>query len=186
MDEVKREVSDLKRVLEAVRKEAIDLVDTMHRLQSYLDEECQNIILGGLYRLLSTVRVEAAKITRGSVVVLISPEGRITVNYTYSDESSDSYLRRLKSQGYHILTLPEFSNFIYSLESRVTEGDLIPIIEFLKANVKIEMPHVYQDVNPASTAELFPEPSTSLEWKPSDFLPAPFPLPPLPRRLFKR
>jgi hypothetical protein len=185
MDEVKRVVSDLKRVLEAVQKEAVDLVNTMHQLQSYLEEESQNIVLGGLYRLLNRVRMEAAKITGGTVVVLISPEGRITVNYTYSDENSDSYLRRMISQGYYILTLPGFSNFIYSLEPMVAEGNLIPIIEFLKVNVEIEMPYMYQDINPASTAEPLHEPSASPGWKPSDFLPAPFPLPPLPTRLFK-
>jgi hypothetical protein len=185
MDEVKRVVSNLEQVLEVVQREAIDLVDTMHQLQRYLDDESQNIILGGVYRLLSEVRMEAASITGGTVLVLISPEGKITVNYTYSDRDSDSYLRRLKSQGYHILTLPEFSNFMYSLESIVAAGNLIPVIEFLKANVEVEMPHMYQDVNPDSTAWLPHAPSAPSPWRPSDFLPALFPRPPLPRGLFK-
>jgi hypothetical protein len=185
MDEVKRVVSNLEQVLEVVQKEAIDLVETMHQLQSFLDEESRNIILGGLYRLLSEVRMEAASITGGTVLVLISPEGKITVNYTYSDRDSDSYLRRLKSQGYYILTLPEFSNFIYSLEPVVTAGNLIPIIEFLKANAEIEMPRTYQDEFPSSTAWLPHAPSAPSPWRPSDFLPALFPRPPLPRGLFK-
>ena len=38
--------------------------------------------------------MEAAKITWGSVVVLVSPEGRVTVEETYNDQDSDPYLRR--------------------------------------------------------------------------------------------
>ena len=185
MDGIKCVVSNLVQMLEARQKEATDLVDTMHQLQNYLDGESKNIVQGSLDRLLSTVRIEAAKITGGSVVVLISPEGRATVDKTYSDENSDSYLRRLKSQGFYILTLPEFSYFIQSLKSKVAEGNLIPIIAFLRANTKIEMPLVYQDLSPAPTVEQPREPSTSSQWKPSDFLPAPFPHPPLPRGLFK-
>ncbi|GAH31295.1 unnamed protein product, partial [marine sediment metagenome] len=97
MDKVKRVVSNLVQMLETGQKEATDLVNTMHQLQSYLDGESKNIIQRGLDRLLSTVRIEAAKITRGSVVVLISPEGRATVDKTYSDENSDHWLIRLKS-----------------------------------------------------------------------------------------
>ena len=185
MGEVKRVVSNLVQMLEAGQKEATDLVDTMHQLQSYLDGESKNVIQGGLDRLLSTVRIEAARITTGSVVVLISPEGRATVDKTYSDENSDSYLRRLKSQDFYILTLPGFSYYIQSLKSKVAEGNLIPIIAFLRANAKIEMTLVYPDVSPVPTVEQPREPSTSSRWKPSDFLPAPFPRPPLPRGLFK-
>lgn len=185
MDDVKRVVSNLVQMLEAGQKEAIDLVDTMHQLQSYLDGESKNIIQGGLDRLLSTVRIEAAKITRGSVVVLISPEGRVTVDKTYSDENSDHWLIRLKSEGFYVMTLDVFSSLIQTLKSKVAEGNLIPIIAFLRANAKIEMPLVYQDVSPAPTVEQPREPSTSSRWKPSDFLPAPFPRPPLPRGLFK-
>lgn len=184
MDDVKRVVSNLVQVLEAGQKEAIDLVDTVHQLQSYLDGESKNIIQGGLDRLLSTVRIEAAKITRGSAVVLISPEGRATVDKTYSDEDSDFYLRRLKSQGYYILTLPEFSYFIQSLKSKVAEGNFIPIIEFLRTNAKIER-FEYSGPSPASAVEQPHEPPTSSRWKPSDYLPATFPRPPLPRGLFK-
>jgi hypothetical protein len=185
MNGVKHVVSNLVRMLEARQKEATDPVDTMHQLQSYLDGESQNIIQGGLDRLLSTVRTEAAKVTRGTAVVLISPEGRATVDKMYSDESSDPYLRRLKSQGFYILTLPGFSYFIHSLKSKVAEGNLIPVIEFLRANARIKMPLVYPGVSPAPTAEQPREPSTSSRWKLSDFLPAPFPRPPLPRGLFK-
>jgi hypothetical protein len=170
-------------MLEAGQKEATDLVDTMHQLQGYLDGESKNVIQGGLDRLLSTVRIEAAKITSGSVVVLISPEGRATVDKTYSDGNSDSYLRRLKSQGFYILTLPQFSCFIQSAKSKVAEGRLIPVIKFLIANTRFGLTPVY---SPAPTLKESPphEPSSS-QWKLSDFLPAPFPHPPLPRGLFK-
>jgi len=136
MDDVKRVVSNLVQMLEAGQKEAIDLVDTMHQLQSYLDGGSKNIIQGGLDRLLSTVRIEAAKITRGSVVVLISPEGRVTVDKTYSDENSDHWLTRLKSEGFQVMTLDVFSSLIQTLKSEVAEGNLIPIIEFLRGKCR--------------------------------------------------
>lgn len=185
MGEIKRAVSNLVQMLKAGQKEATDLVDTIHQLQSYLDVESKNIIQRGLDRLLTAVRIEAAKITRGSVVVLISPEGRATVDKTYSDESSDHWLIRLKSEGFYVLTLDVFSSLIQTLKSKVAEGNLIPIIQFLRANVKIEMPLMYPNISPASTVEQLREPSTSSRWKPPDFLPDSFPHPPLPRGLFK-
>ena len=185
MGEVERVVSDLMQVLEAREREAIDLVNTMHRLQDYLERESKNIVLGGLDRLLTAVREEAARITRGTVVVLISPEGTVTVNNTYSDDGSDSYLKRLKSQGFYIRTLSGFSYLIQLLKSQVAEGNLIPVIEFLKANAKIQTPFVYSGTPPLSAAGQPPKPSTSSPWKLSDFLTAPFPHPPFPRLLFK-
>lgn len=185
MVEIKRLVSRLVQLLEARQKEATDLVDTMHQLQSYLDEESKNIIQGGLDRLLTAIRVEAARITTGSVVVLISPEGRATVDKTYSDANSDPYLKRLKSQGFNILTLPGFSYFIQTLKSKVAEGNLIPIITFLRANSRIKTPPVYPGVSPPPTVGQPREPANSSRWELSDFLPAPFPHPPLPRGLFK-
>ncbi|TRZ50567.1 MAG: hypothetical protein D4S01_06445, partial [Dehalococcoidia bacterium] len=103
----------------------------------------------------------------------------------YSDENSDPYLRRLKSQGFYILTLPGLSDFIQTLRSKVAEGDLIPIIEFLRANARPEMPLGYSGVSPARTAGQPGKPANSSRWKLTDFLPAPFPRPPLPRGLFK-
>ena len=72
-------MSNLAQMLDRERKGAESLVDTMHKLQSYLEEEPKSIIQASLDRLLSTVRMEAAKITGGSAVVLISPELRVTV-----------------------------------------------------------------------------------------------------------
>lgn len=190
MDEVKHIVSNLVQMLEASQKEATNLVDTMHQLQSYLGGESKNIIQGGLDRLLTAIRAEATKLTGGmisrwQVVVLISPKGRVTVGETYSDENSDHWLIRLKSEGFYVMTLDVFSSLIQTLKSKVAEGNLIPIIAFLRANAKIEMPLVYQDVSPVPTVEQPRQPSTSSRWKPTDFLPAPFPHPPLPRGLFK-
>lgn len=190
MDDVKRVVSNLVQILEARQKEATNLVDTMHQLQSYLEEESKNIIQGGLDRLLTTIRAEATKLTGGRisrwpVVVLISPEGRVTVKEIYGDENSDPRVMRLKSEGFQVMTLNIFSSFIQSLKSEVAEGNLIPIIEFLKANAKIEMPLVYPDASPVLAVEQPREPSTLSQWKLSDFLPARFPHPPLPRGLFK-
>ena len=184
MAEVKRVVSNLLQTLEVRQKEAVSLVDVIHQLQSYLDAESKSIVQGGLDRLLVRIRVEAAKRTAGLVVVLVSPEGWVTAGNTYNI-NSDSWLERLKSQGFRIMRLDEFSSFIQSLKSEVAEGNLMPIIEFLKANAKIEMPVVYRDAAPVSAVKQPRAPSTSSRWKPSDFLPAPFPHPPLPRGLFK-
>lgn len=134
MGEVKRVASNLMQMLDGAQKEAQSLAGIMDELQSYLEEESQTIIEGSLDRLSSRIRSEAAKITGGSVVVLVSPEGRVTADKTYSDEDSDPWLKRLKSQGFTVLALPAFSYFIKSLKSEVAEGNLIPAIEFLRAN----------------------------------------------------
>lgn len=183
MGEVKRVVSNLVQMLDRGSKEAKNLVDTMHALQGYLEEEPKRIIQVSLDRLLSTVRMEAAKRTSGSVVVFVSPEGRVSVGETYGDENSDPYLRRLKSQDFHILPLPGFSYFIHSLKSEVAEGNLIPAIEVLRANAEFQRAPPYS--SSARKAEVPREPSPSSEWKLSDFLPAGPPFPPLPRGLFK-
>lgn len=185
MGKVKDVVSNLVQMLEARQKEAESLVDTMHQLQSFLDGEAKAIIQGSLDRLLAKIRAEAAKISDGritgcSVVVLVSPEGEVIVRENYSD----FWLEQIKSQGFSILTLAGFRSFIESLKSEVAEGDLVPVIEFLGANAKIEKPFVYSGASPTREAEPR-EASTSSEWKLSDFLPAPLPYPPLPRGLFK-
>jgi hypothetical protein len=155
----------------------------MYKMQTYLVEESKTVVEGSLDRLLSRISAEAAEITSGSVVVLVSPEARVTVEKTYTDEDTDPYLRRLKSQDFYVLTLPQFSCFIQSAKSQVAEGRLIPVIKFLIANTRFGLTPVY---SPAPTLKESPphEPSSS-QWKLSDFLPAPFPHPPLPRGLFK-
>ena len=187
MGEVKLIVSSLVQVLDREQEKAKSLVEPMHQLQSYLEEEAKTIIQESLDRLLSRIRAEAAKITGGkitrwSVVVLISPEGKTSVGETY-DVNSDSWLERLKSQGFSILTLEQFRSFVQSLKSEVAEGDLIPAIEFLRANTKFEEPPMYSP-EPA-VREGHRKPSAPSRWKPSDFLPGLPPLPPLPRGLFK-
>jgi len=184
MNKVKDVVSNLTQMLDRGQKEAESLAGIMDELQNYLDEESNTIICGSLDRLLSRIRAEAAKITRGSVVVLISPEGRVSVRETYNIYS-DSWLERLKSQGFSILTLEQFLSFVQSLKSEVAEGNLMPVIEFLRANTEFEWPSVYSLTSTVKESEQPREPSTSSEWKLSDFLPALPPHPPLPRGLFK-
>ena len=184
MNEVKRVVSNLMQMLDGAQKEAESLAGIMDELQSYLEEESKTIIGESLDRLLNTIRAEATKITRGSVVVLVSPEESVSVGETY-DINSDSWLERLKSQGFFILTLEQFRSFVQSLKSEVAEGNWIPVIEFLKANTKFEWTPVYSPTPAAKESEQPPEPSTSSKWKLSDFLPALPPHPPLPRGLFK-
>ncbi len=184
MSDVKRVVSNLVLMLEAHQKEVTNLVDTMHSLQTHLVEESKTIIEGSLDRLLSRISAEAAKITGGSVVVLVSPEARVTVEKTYTDEDTDPYLRRLKSEHFYVLAMPEFSALIQSAKSHVAEGNLIPVIKFLMANTRFGAVPVY---SPTPTLRESPplEPATSSRWKLSGFLPAAFPHPPLPRGLFR-
>ena len=183
MDEVKRVVSNLMQMLDGAQKEAESLAGIMDELQSYLDAESKTIIQESLDRLLNTIRAEATKITGGSVVVLVSPEGRVSVRETYAI-NSDFWLERLRSQGFSILTLEQFRAFMQSLKSEVADENLIPVIEFLRANTKFEWPSVYSPA-PALRESQRREASTSSEWKLSDFLPALPPHPPLPRGLFK-
>ena len=185
MGEVKDVVSNLTQMLDRGQKEAESLADIMDELQSYLDAESKTIIQESLDRLLNTIRAEAAKITGGSVVVLVSPEGRVSVRETY-DINSDFWLERLKSQGFSILTLEQFRFFVQSLKSEVAEGNLVPVIEFLRANTKFDWAPVYSPTPAVRKAEQPPEPSTSSEWKLPGWLPAfPWEGPPLPRGLFK-
>jgi hypothetical protein len=190
MDNVRRIVSSLMQILEDRQKEAESLANTMHQLQNFLDEESKNIIQGGLDRLLTATREEAARLTGGRVrgwpvVVLVSPEGTVTVKEIYGDENSDPWLTRLKSEGFQVMTQKLFSSFIRSLKSEVAKGNLIPVIEFLRANVKMKISLGYPDASPGPPVEHLREPSTSSQWKLPDFLPARFPRPPLPRGLFK-
>ena len=181
MSEVKGVVSNLVQTLDREQKSAESLAGIIDELQNYLDEEPKTIIQESLDRLLSRIRAEAAKVISGSGVVLVSPKGTTSVKETYNIHS-DFWLERLKSKGFSILTLEQFGSFVQSLKSEVAEGNLIPVVEFLRANTEFEWPSVY---SPAPALTESHEPSTSSEWKLSDFLPALPPHPPLPRGLFK-
>jgi len=186
MGKVKDVVSNLVQMLEASRKEAESRVETMHRLQDCLEEKTKSIIQESLDRLLSRVRMEADNLIGGSARVLISPEERVTVGTTYSDEDSDPWLKRLKAQDFYILRPDGFSAFIKSLKSEVAQGNLLPVIEFLRANTKFEWTPVYLPTPAVRKAEQPPEPSPPSKSKISDWLPMPpWKGPPLPRRLFK-
>lgn len=135
MGEVKRVVANLTQMLDSGQREAESRVETMHRLQSYLEEKPKSIIRESLDQLLSRISMEAAKRNWGSaMVVLVAPGGRVSVDVTYGGVNTDSYLMRLKSQGFRITRLDEFSSFIDSLKSKVAEGNLMLAIKFLGAN----------------------------------------------------
>ena len=180
MGAVKQAMSELVRMLNRRQKEAARLPVTLDRLENYLREEPKKIIRLSLFLLLTRIEEEAAKRTRSLVVVLVSPDWMVSVGETYN-VNSDSWLERLKSQGFSILSLEKFRSFIQSLKSEVAEGNLIPVIEFLRANTKFGAPPAYSPA-PALRES---QPSTSSEWKLSDFLPALPPHLPLPRGLFK-
>jgi len=182
MGAVKQAVSELVRMLNRRQKEAKRLPITLDRLEKYLTEKPKEIIHFSLFLLLTRIEGEAAKRTR-SVVVFISPELRVSVGETHN-VNSDSWLERLKSQGFTILTLEQFRSFIRSLQLEVSQGNYMPAIEFLRANAEFQRPSPY----PAPSARKAEEPresSAPSEWKASDFLPALPPHPPLPRGLFK-
>ena len=182
MGAVKDKVRDLKEMLDKNQKEAKSLVDTVHRLQDYLEEEPKTIIQASLERLLDRIMAQAAKRTK-SVVVLVSPDWIVSVGESY-DVNSDFWLKRLKSQGFFILSLRQFGMFIRSLQLQVTQGNYMLVIDVLKANAESQRASSY----PAPSARKAEEPreaSTSSEWNLPDWLPAPPPYPPLPRRLFK-
>ena len=183
MSEVKGVVSNLVQTLDRGQKEAESLAGIIDELQNYLDEKPKTIIQESLDRLLTTIMAEAAKIISGAGVVLVSPEGRVSVRETYN-LNSDFWLERLKSQGFSILTLEQFRSFVQSLKSEVAAGNLIPVIDLLRANTEFELAPAYSPA-PALTESQPREVSTSSEWKLSDFLPALPPHPPLPRGLFK-
>jgi hypothetical protein len=186
MGAVKDTVHNLMAMLDSGIEEAKSWVDTMHELHSYLEAESKTVIHESLDRLLSRIRVEADNLIGGSARVLISPEGRVTVGSTYSDENSDPWLKRLKSQDFSILTPSQFSYFIQQLKSEVAQGNLIPVIEFLRANTKLEWTPVYLPTLGTKESEQPREPSSSSEWKLPGWLPAfPWEGPPLPRGLFK-
>ena len=182
MGEVKRVVSNLVEMLDRGQKEAKSLAGIIDELQSYLEEESKTIIEESLDQLLSRIGAEAAKIISGSGLVLVSPEGRTSVKENYNIHS-DFWLERLKSQGFSILTLEQFRAFVQSLKSEVADGNLILVIEFLRANAKFGSAPAYSPAPVLTESQR--ELSTSSEWKPSDFLPALPPHPPLPRGLFK-
>ena len=183
MRAVKDKVRDLVQMLNRRSKEAKNVVDTMHKLQVYLEEKPKSIIHESLDRLLSMITSEVTKRNYwGSAVVLVSPEGWVTVVDTYNI-NSDSRLERLKSQGFLIMRLDEFSSFIDSLKSEVAKGNFLPVIEFLRANTKIGSAQMYSPAIPPRESP--PRDPSSSQWKLSDFLPARFPHPPLPRGLFK-
>lgn len=185
MAKVRDVVSNLVQILDMRQGEAERRVEVMHKIQAYLVEESRALLEESLDRLQGRIVADAADITWGTVAVLVSPEGTVTAKAIYGDENSDPWLARLKSEGFHVMTLDVFSSLIQTLKSEVAEGNLIPIIEFLKANARIEIPLMYPDTAPAPAAQQPSEKAISSRWEPSDFLPAPFPHPPLPRGLFR-
>ena len=183
MGAVKQAVSELVRMLNRRQKEAARLPATLDKLESYLGEKPKEIVRRSLFLLLSRIEGEAAK-TRGLLaVVLISPDWMVSVGETH-DINSDSWLERLKSQGFSILTLEEFGALIQSLKSEVAKENYMPAVEFLRANAEFQRAPSYPAPS-VRKAEEPREPSAPSGWKPSDFLPALPPYPPLPRGLFR-
>jgi hypothetical protein len=197
MAELKDIVDKLVQTLATCRSRAESRLDIMGKMQTYLVQETKTVIVENLDRLATEIRTEAADITWGTVVVLISPETSITVEKTYTDKENDPDLKRLKSQGFYVLTLDEFSLVIERGKAAVAEGNLIPAIKFLMTNARPGTAQLYwmapapmaspplESPPPALPEESPPREPSSPRWTLTDFLPARFPRPPLPRRFFK-
>ncbi len=95
MGEVERVVSKFIEMLDESQKEAEGSVSIMNELDRYLEQESNAIIYGSLGRLLSAVEKEAAKRAGRKVVVLISPEHKISIVDIHGPVESDPYLRAL-------------------------------------------------------------------------------------------
>ena len=143
MAKVKEVVSNLVQMLEARRKETESRVEIMHEMQTYLGYESKAVVERSLDRLVSRISADAAAITRGTAVVVVSHEGRVTVKETHTDKESDPYLRRLKSEHFQVLTLSEFTHIIESVKVQVAKGNLTPVIRLLMANTRPLPPRVY-------------------------------------------
>ena len=65
MGKVKDVVSNLVQMLDSGVEEAKSLVDTMHKLQSYLDAESKTIIEASLDRLLNRIRAGGGQDNQG-------------------------------------------------------------------------------------------------------------------------
>lgn len=186
MGAIKHKVSHLARMLERERREVKRLVSVIESLQTYLEEEPKRIICRSLDHLARTILAEAARRTFGSAVVIISPEGGVIIGETYQEDwNRYSWLNRLKSEGFFIVTAREFTLLVESLKSEVSRGEWQRSVEFLRANKSNEESPASRV--PASEIRKRPHDkvSQSSGWKISDFLPAPPPYPPLPRGLFK-
>jgi hypothetical protein len=197
MGKVNDVVSNLVQMLEARRKEKESQVEIMDEIQTYLGDRSKTVVEVGLNRLLNRINAEAVEITGGTPVVIVSLTGKATLKKTRTNKEIDSYLRRLQSQNFRVLTLPEFSHVIESFKSQVAKGNLIPVIRFLMANTRPRPTRIYSPA-PVPKTSLPSEPSplpiaeeslnrqtSPSKWNVSDFLPASFPNPPLPRGFFK-
>jgi hypothetical protein len=143
MGKVNDVVSNLVQMLETDLKETESRVEIMHDMQTYLVEESKTVVRDSLDRLMSRINADVAEITSGTAVVVVSPEGRVTVKETRTDREIDHYLIRLKSQHFKVLTLSEFTHIIESVKDQVAKGNLMLVIRFLGANARPRPTRVY-------------------------------------------
>lgn len=182
MGAVKRKVSELMQVLDREQKEAKRLPVIMGKLEHCLKEKPMKIIDFNLFLLQFTIEAEAARMTLGLPVVLISPHLAISVVES-QDMESDFRLKRLKSEGFSILTLEQFQAFIKQLQSQVKLENYLAAIKFLKANARLWMTSTASVPSGGKAVEPRKRPVSQKRWKPTDFLPAPFPFRPFPKGL---
>ena len=174
MAPLKDVVTQLMATLDGLSEEAKDLSGTIERLTSWFEQESKRLIMESLDTILNEV-IRNGPEDPFKPHLLMSANGRVSTLGT----------DHARPQGYRLLTVGELLRLIESLKSQVAKGKWLPAVEFIKANRKVRG----LTIRPAARLEQSKPPVTKQPdeagWKPSDFLPAPPPYPPLPRGLFK-
>jgi hypothetical protein len=171
MAPLKEVVTELMAMLDGLSEEAKELSGTTERLTNWFEQESKRLIMESLDTILSEVM-------RNDPEDPFKPHLLMSANGRVSTLGTD----HAKPQGYQLLTVGELLRLIRSLESQVAGGKWVPAVEFIKANRKVRG----LTIRPAARVEQSkPVVTERPGWKPSDFLPAPPPYPPLPRGLFK-
>lgn len=183
MGALKRKVSQLTRLLDRGQKQANRLPVIMDKLEHYFKEKPKEIVDLSLFLLQYSIDCEAAKGAQRLAVVIISPDLAVNVNET-RDMDSDSWLQRLKSEGFAVLTLEQFRSLIRYLRLGLTQEKYMPAIKFLKANADFQTT-LSPMVPSVRKVKGHGKPSASSKWKLSDLLPAPPPHLPVPKAFFK-
>lgn len=137
MGEVEREISKLMMMLDRMLKEAESSASVMEELDRFLEQESSAIIQESLDRLLSEVENEVTQRAGSPVFVRISPTYNISIEEIHGDVDSNPYVMRLRSEGFIIKTISDFSTLVEALKSRAAGPKRVDIIEFLMANVNM-------------------------------------------------
>lgn len=172
MASLKEAVTQLMAMLDGLSQEASQFSGTTERLTSWFEQEAKRLIMEGLDAIVNEILSHGPE-DPFKLRLLVSANGRAS--------AVDS--NQPCPQGYQLLYVGEFLALIRSLKSQVSRGKWASALQFIKANRKVRGLAI---LPPTSIEKSKPDLTEQPGWKPSDFLPAPPPYPPLPRGLFKR